>query len=99
MTPAGLETLLRVALPPLKLALRARYLEERRQDPAAATVPAGGGPRRSGRRTESSGRSSVRRPERRLAPRATRAGAAQPARCAARPDTPAAHCVSFGAQP
>ena len=40
MTPAGLETLLRVALPPLKLALRARYLEERRQDPAAVTVAA-----------------------------------------------------------
>jgi len=31
MTPAGLEVLLRVALPPLKLALRERYLVVRRQ--------------------------------------------------------------------
>ena len=31
---------LRIALPPLELALRARYLAERRQDPAAAAVAA-----------------------------------------------------------
>ena len=37
---AGLETLLRVALPPLRLALRKRYLVVRRYDPAAAVVAA-----------------------------------------------------------
>ena len=40
MTPAALEALLRVALPPLRLALRERYLEVRRRDPAAAIVAA-----------------------------------------------------------
>jgi len=38
MTPAALEALLRLALPPLKLALRERYLVVRRRDPAAAVV-------------------------------------------------------------
>ena len=37
---AELETLLRVALPPLRLALRERYLVVRRRDPAAAIVAA-----------------------------------------------------------
>ena len=36
MTPAAFEALLRIARPPLKLALRERYLVVRRQDPAAA---------------------------------------------------------------
>ena len=40
MTPAAFEALLRIALPPLKLALRERYLVVRRQDPAAAVVAA-----------------------------------------------------------
>jgi len=40
MAPAALDALLRIALPPLKLALRERYLEVRRQDPAAAVVAA-----------------------------------------------------------
>ena len=40
LTPAALEALLRIALPPLKLALRERYLEVRRRDPAAAVVAA-----------------------------------------------------------
>ena len=40
MTPAALEALLRVALPPLRLALRERYLVVRRRDPAAAVVAA-----------------------------------------------------------
>ena len=40
MTPAGLETLLRIALPPLRLALRERYLVVCRYDPAAAGVAA-----------------------------------------------------------
>jgi hypothetical protein len=40
MTPAALEAFLRVALPPLKLALRERFLQVRRQDPAAALVAA-----------------------------------------------------------
>ena len=40
MTPAALEALLRVALPPLKLAVRERYLEVRRRDPAAVRVAA-----------------------------------------------------------
>jgi hypothetical protein len=34
MIPAALEALLRVALPPLKLALRERYLGMYREDPA-----------------------------------------------------------------
>ena len=38
MTPAALDALLQVALPPLVLALRIRYLELRRRDPAAAVV-------------------------------------------------------------
>jgi len=37
---AWLEALLRVALPPLRLALRERYLVVRRRDPAAAIVAA-----------------------------------------------------------
>src|SRR5258708_14624505 len=37
---ARLEALLRVALPPLRLALRERYLVVRRHDPAAAVVAA-----------------------------------------------------------
>ena len=37
---AWLEALLRIALPPLRLALRERYLVVRRQDPAAAVVAA-----------------------------------------------------------
>ena len=40
MTAAELEALLRVALPPLKLALRERYLKVRRFDPDAAAVAA-----------------------------------------------------------
>jgi len=40
MTPAALEALLPHALPPLKLALRERYLMVRRLDPAAAVVAA-----------------------------------------------------------
>ncbi len=40
MTPAGLEALLRVALPPLKLELHVRYLKVRRRDPEAAVVAA-----------------------------------------------------------
>ena len=40
MTPAALEALLRIALPPLRLALRERYLVVRRQDPTAAVVAA-----------------------------------------------------------
>jgi len=40
MTPAELEALLRSALPPLKLALRERYLVVRRQDPDTAVVAA-----------------------------------------------------------
>ena len=40
MTPAALEALLRVALPPLRLALRERYLVLRRRDPTAAVVAA-----------------------------------------------------------
>ena len=38
--PAWLEALLCIALPPLKLALRERYLQVRRRDPAAAVVAA-----------------------------------------------------------
>jgi len=38
MTAAELEALLRVSLPPLKLALRERYLKVRRFDPDAAAV-------------------------------------------------------------
>ena len=38
MTPAAFEARLRVALPPLRLGLRARYLEVRRRDPAAAAA-------------------------------------------------------------
>ena len=38
MTGAGLEALLRIALPPLTLALRERYLKVPRRDPAAAVV-------------------------------------------------------------
>jgi hypothetical protein len=37
---ATLEALLRIALPPLRLALRERYLVVRRQDPTAAVVAA-----------------------------------------------------------
>ena len=37
---AWLEALLRIALPPLRLALRERYLVVRRQDPTAAVVAA-----------------------------------------------------------
>jgi len=37
---AALEALLRIALPPLRLALRERYLVVRRQDPTAAVVAA-----------------------------------------------------------
>jgi hypothetical protein len=45
MTPAVLETLLRIALPPLRLALRervlrVRYLQVRRRDRVAALVAA-----------------------------------------------------------
>ena len=40
MTPAALEAFLRVALPPLRLALRERYLVVCRRDPAAAVVAA-----------------------------------------------------------
>ena len=40
MTADELEALLRVALPPLKLALRVRYLKVRRFDPDAAAVAA-----------------------------------------------------------
>ena len=40
MTPAALEALLRIALPPLRLALRERYLVVRRRDPVAAIVAA-----------------------------------------------------------
>jgi len=40
MTPAAFEALLRIARPPLKLALRERYLVVRRQDPTAAIVAA-----------------------------------------------------------
>jgi len=40
MMAADLEALLRVALPPLKLARRERYLKVRRCDPVAATVAA-----------------------------------------------------------
>ena len=38
MTGAELEALLRMALPPLKLALRERYLRLPRRDPAAVAV-------------------------------------------------------------
>jgi len=38
MTAAALEALLRIALPPLRLALRERYLVVCRRDPAAAVV-------------------------------------------------------------
>jgi len=38
MTAADLEALLRIARPPLKLALHVRCLETCRQDPAAACV-------------------------------------------------------------
>jgi hypothetical protein len=38
MTGAELEALLRTALPPLTLALRDRFLKERRFDPVAAAV-------------------------------------------------------------
>jgi hypothetical protein len=41
MTPAALDALLRIALPPLRLALRERYLVVRRRDPAASSVAAG----------------------------------------------------------
>jgi hypothetical protein len=40
LTADELEALLRVALPPLKLALRERYLKVRRLDPEAAAVAA-----------------------------------------------------------
>jgi len=40
LTTAALEALLRIALPPLKLALRERYLRLPRRDPAAAAVVA-----------------------------------------------------------
>ena len=40
MTPAAVEALLPIALPPLRLALRERYLVVRREDPAAALVVA-----------------------------------------------------------
>ncbi len=40
MTASALETLLRVALPPLRLALRERHLVVRRRDAAAAIVAA-----------------------------------------------------------
>jgi len=40
MTAAALEALLRIALPPLRLALRERYLVVCRRDPAAAVVAA-----------------------------------------------------------
>ena len=38
MSDADLEALFRMALPPLKLALREGYLRTRRHDPAAAVV-------------------------------------------------------------
>ena len=38
MTPAALDALLQIALPPLTLALRERHLAARRTDPAAAVV-------------------------------------------------------------
>jgi len=37
MTPVVLDALLRIALPPLNLALRERYLQVRRRDPAASS--------------------------------------------------------------
>jgi hypothetical protein len=40
LTTAELEALLRIASPPLKLAMRERYLKLPRRDPAAATVVA-----------------------------------------------------------
>jgi hypothetical protein len=40
MTPDALEALLRIAVPPLKLALRERCLVVRRRDPTAAIVAA-----------------------------------------------------------
>jgi hypothetical protein len=40
MTPAAFEAILRIALPPLRLALRERYLIVCRQDPTAAIVAA-----------------------------------------------------------
>jgi hypothetical protein len=40
MTPAAFEALLRIALPPLNLALRERYLKVSRLDPDAAAVAA-----------------------------------------------------------
>jgi hypothetical protein len=40
MTGAELEALLRIALPPLTLALRERYLRLPRRDPAAAAIVA-----------------------------------------------------------
>jgi hypothetical protein len=40
MTHAALEALLRIALPPLKLALRERYLKVRRRHQLAAIVAA-----------------------------------------------------------
>jgi len=40
MTPAAFEARLRVALPPLRLGLRERYLQVRRQDALAALVAA-----------------------------------------------------------
>jgi hypothetical protein len=40
MTPDALEALLRIAVPPLKLALRERCLVVRRRDPTAAAVAA-----------------------------------------------------------
>jgi hypothetical protein len=40
MTAVDLESMLRIALPPLRLALRERYLVVRRYDPAAAVVAA-----------------------------------------------------------
>jgi len=40
MNPAAFEALLRIALPPLNLALRERYLRVPRRDPVAAAAAA-----------------------------------------------------------
>ena len=54
MTPAALEALLRIALPPLRLALRERYLVVRRQDD-------GGGRRGRGTRNRQANRGQLAR--------------------------------------
>jgi len=47
MTAPALEAVLRIALPPLRLALRERYLAVRRQDPRASGTVGAPGPTRT----------------------------------------------------